>query len=76
MKKLYLFLAVMTVFALAITACAPATPVATEAPTAVPPGRPPPSAGRPAAPRSRQRMGQETFLTISSGGVYDAARWA
>ncbi|HXF83932.1 MAG TPA: phosphate/phosphite/phosphonate ABC transporter substrate-binding protein [Anaerolineales bacterium] len=39
-KSLYLFLAVMTVFALAISACAPATPAPTEAPeepTPVPP---------------------------------------
>lgn len=50
MKKLYLFLAVLTVFAIAITACAPATPVATEAPpepTAVPPTVPPPPTATP-----------------------------
>ncbi len=49
MKKLYLFLAAMTVFALAITACAPATPVATEppAPTAVPPTEVPPPTATP-----------------------------
>lgn len=38
-KSLYLFFAVMTVFALALAACSPATPAPTEppAPTAVPP---------------------------------------
>lgn len=47
MKKLYLFLTVLTALAIAITACAPATPVATEAPpepTAVPPTAVPPTA--------------------------------
>ena len=53
MKKLYLFLAVMTVFAMALSACAPATPVATEAPakpTAVPPTAVPPTATEAPAP--------------------------
>ncbi len=49
MKKIYLFLAVMVVFALTISACAPATPVATEAPTAVPPTAVPPTAVPPSA---------------------------
>ena len=46
MKKMYLFLSMVTVFALALSACAPATPVATEppAPTAVPPTAVPPTA--------------------------------
>ncbi|MCC6300464.1 MAG: phosphate/phosphite/phosphonate ABC transporter substrate-binding protein [Anaerolineales bacterium] len=46
MKKLYLFLTVLAALAIAITACAPATPVATEppAPTAVPPTEVPPTA--------------------------------
>ena len=46
MKKMYLFLSMVTVFALALSACAPAAPVATEppAPTAVPPTAVPPTA--------------------------------
>jgi phosphonate transport system substrate-binding protein len=48
-KKLYLFFAAMAVLALVMTACAPATPVATEppAPTAVPPTEVPPPTATP-----------------------------
>lgn len=42
-KSLYLFFAVVTVFALAITACAPATPAPTEEPAAPPPTAVPPT---------------------------------
>jgi phosphonate transport system substrate-binding protein len=42
-KSLYLFFAVIVVFALALAACAPATPAPTEAPTAVPPTAVPPT---------------------------------
>lgn len=51
-KSLYLFFAVMTVFALALAACSPATPAPTEEPaapqpTAVPPTEPPPPTNTP-----------------------------
>lgn len=53
-KSLYLFFAVMTVFALAIASCAPATPAPTEEPaapepTAVPPTEVPPPTEEPMA---------------------------
>lgn len=86
MKKLYLFLAVMTVFAMTLSACAPATPVATEAPaeptpvppTAVPPTvaptEAPPALGTPENPLIMALAPSATTQELQTGGDAIAAK--